>query len=201
MSSATQDLTIRKGETFSKILRWESAPLIAKAITGISKAAGAVVTAVGHGAPDGWRVAVVSAVGMTEINAKAYPPRASEFHKCTVLTVDTVQLNEVNSADFKAYVSGGFLVYYTPVDLTSFTARMQVRQTDQSADPPLINLVSPTDIVIDNTAKTITITITATATAALTFASGVYDLELVSGSGVVTKLLKGSVTVEDEVTR
>jgi hypothetical protein len=78
---------------------------------------------------------------------------------------------------------------------------MQIRATVDAADPPLVSLVSPTDITIDDTAKTVTITITAVVTAAYTFSSGVYDLEMVSGAGVVTQLLSGNVTVLDEVTR
>jgi hypothetical protein len=61
--------------------------------------------------------------------------------------------------------------------------------------------VSPTDIVLDDTAKTITVTISAADTAAYDFTTGVYDLELVSSGGVVTQLLAGNVTVGSEVTR
>ncbi len=44
--------------------------------------------------------------------------------------------------------------------------------------------------------------ISATTTAALTAPfSGVYDLELVSAGGVVTRLLQGAATVSPEVTR
>jgi hypothetical protein len=51
---------------------------------------------------------------------------------------------------------------------------------------------------LDDTAKTITITISATVTAAFTFLTGVYELEITI-SGVVTQLLRGSVTVVEEV--
>lgn len=200
MTCARQDITIRKGSTFSKVLRWESAPLIAKAITGITKAAGAVITAVSHGMVDGWRCAVVSAGGMTEINAENYPPKASEFHKGTVLTANTIELNEVNSTDYTTWTSGGYLVYYTPVNLSGYTARMHIRESVESEDEVLA-LTSSDGISIDNTAKTITITIAATTTDDLSITSGVYDLELVSGSGVVTALLSGNVYVESEVTR
>ena len=55
MSCNDQDLVFKKGETFSRIVRWEADTFAYKAITGITKAAPAVVTAVGHGVPDGWR--------------------------------------------------------------------------------------------------------------------------------------------------
>lgn len=201
MACPTLNITIRKGETFSKVCRWESAPLISKAITGITKAAPAVVTAVGHGVPDGWRVAVVGAQGMTEINALSYPPKANEFRKSILLTADTVELNEVSSAEYTAWTSGGFLVYYTPVDLSGFTARMDIRRTVASDDAEVSLTTENGGIALDNALKTITITIEATATDDLDFASGVYDLEMVSGAGVVTMLLAGSVAVVSEVTR
>jgi hypothetical protein len=45
------------------------------------------------------------------------------------------------------------------------------------------------------------LTISATDTAALTAGRGVYDLELVSGSGIVTRLLQGVATISRNVTR
>lgn len=200
MTCASQDFTISKGKTFTRVLRWESAPFIYKAITGISQAAPAVVTAVGHGVPDGWRVAVVSAVGMREINAKNWPPRVTDFHKSKLLTPDTLELNDVNSAEFSAWTSGGFVQYYTPVDLAGVTGRMQIRDTKESTTILLELTTANSRVLIDNTLKTITLTIDAVTTAAIDFSSGVYDLELISGA-VVTKLLEGSITISEEVTR
>lgn len=197
----TQDITIKKGKTFRLVTRWETLPFIYKAISGITQAAPVVITASAHGLPEGWRTAVVSAVGMKEINAKSFPPAEDEFKKATVLTSSTVSLNEVNSADYHAYTSGGYLVYYTPVDLDGYTARLQVRATEQATGAPLLSLTSSAGITLDNTNKTITITISAADTADLDFATGVYELEMEDGSGVVDQLLKGTVTVEPEVVR
>lgn len=202
MTCATQDFTILKGKTFSRVLRWESKPFVYVPVTAITKAAPAVVTATGHGMPDGWRCAVVSALGMTEINAENFPPKSSEFRKGTVLSANTIELNDVNSLEYTAYTSGGSLMYYTPVDMASYTARMQVRESDTAVGDPLLSLTTVNGgITIDNTAKTITLLVSATDTAALTFTTGVYDLEMISAGGVVTQLLKGSVSVQEEVTR
>ena len=205
MTCATADITIRKGSTFSWVLRCEATPYVYKAITAITKAAPAVITATGHGMPNGWRAAILSPGGMREIAAKVpakgAPPAASEFKKITYIDANSFSLNEVNSLEFTAYTSGGAVMYMTPVDLASYTARMMIRSTEEATGTPLLSLVSPTDIALDNTAKTINVTIAATATDDLTFLTGAYDLELVSPAGVVTPLLKGSVTVEAEVTR
>jgi len=201
MTCNTQDITINKGATFTQVVRWETPPLVSKAVTGVTNAAPAVVTAVGHGLTTGWLAAVVSAGGISDINAETFPPNSSDFSPVTVLTVDTVSLDDINSAEYSAYTSGGFLVYYTPVSLSGYTARMHIRETVGSSTTEL-ELTSPSaGIVIDDAAKTITLTISAVDTAALDMTSGVYDLELVSGSGVVTRLLEGTVTITEEVTR
>ena len=193
------DITIRKGETFSRVLRWESAPFVYTPITAITKAAPAVITASGHGLVTGWRAAVLNAGGMRQINAKNSPPRASDFHKVTFVGSTQINFNDIDSSGFTAYTSGGYLCSYTPVSLASFTARMKIRAT-ASSTTVLESLTDSDGITLDNTNHTITITISATDTAAYTFTQGVYDLELASSGGVVTRLLEGNVTVLDEVT-
>lgn len=87
------------------------------------------------------------------------------------------------------------------VNLTGYTARMQVRKTI-SATTPIITLTTENGrITLGGANGTITLNITATDTAALEQFAGVYDLELQSYSGFVTRLLEGQVTVSKEVTR
>jgi len=194
------DIIIQKGSTWTKVVRWEKLPFIFTPITAISRAAPAVITAPGHNLVTGQRAFATGAGGMRRINAKKMPPYLSDFHKVIAMDASRVQFNDVDSTNYTAYTSGGSLGVYTPAPLAGANARMQIRETVESPDPALVSLVSPTDIVIDDTAHTITITISDAATAALTFATGVYDLEVVIG-GVVTQLLHGNVTVLPEVTR
>ncbi len=86
-----------------------------------------------------------------------------------------------------------------PVNVTGYTARMQLRSA----------VASPTvvfDVLVDGTftlggaAGTIRVQITAAKTTLIAAGSYVYDLELVNGA-VVTRLLSGAVTVSPEVTR
>lgn len=196
---AASDLVIEQGKTFSKTLRWETGPVVYKAITGITQAAPARITSPSHGVVSGWRVAVVSVKGMTQINASSTPPKAKDYNKATVIDSSTVELNAVNAADFKAYTSGGYLQYNTPVDMTGYTARMAIK--DKIGGTVLLSLTTVNSrIVLDNTAKTIRLLVAATDTAAITWAKGVYDLEMVSASGEVTSLMSGSVSVVKEVT-
>jgi|Laugrefabdmm15sn_1035127.scaffolds.fasta_scaffold11175_4 hypothetical protein len=90
----------------------------------------------------------------------------------------------------------------TAINLTGYTARMQARSTYDTATAILSLTSAAGDIVLGGVAGTITITASATVTAALTAPwSGVWDLELVSGGGVVTRLLEGAASVSPEVTR
>jgi len=196
-----QDLTLEKGKTFKFVLRWEDRETnVYKAITGITAAAPAVVTATGHGVPDGWDVAIVSVKGMTQINAANSPPKDKDYTPATKLSDNTLELNAVNAAGYSTYTSGGYVQYYKPHALAGVTARMMVK--DKVGGTVLLTSegLTPTiTVTVDDTAKSITITISATDTAALTWKKGVYDLEGVDGSTVYS-LLSGSVTVEPEVT-
>ena len=88
-----------------------------------------------------------------------------------------------------------------PYDLTTYTARMQVRET-ASANTVIISLTTENSrIVLGNTAGTIDLLIPAANTTTLTPGQYVYDLELVSGGGEVTRLLEGNFKVTAEVTR
>ena len=87
-----------------------------------------------------------------------------------------------------------------PIDLTLYTARMQVRSTVESASTLLSLTTENGGISLGGIAGTITVTATATQTAAIAAGCYVYDLEMVTGA-VVTRLVQGSFTVDAEVTR
>jgi len=85
------------------------------------------------------------------------------------------------------------------VNLTGYTARMKVKTTYGGTQ--LLSITSSDSITLGGAAGTITINVPAATTAALTApAEGVYDLELVSGAGVVTRLVEGEVRITPEVT-
>ena len=196
--AATKDLVIERGKTYSQILRWESLPIIYKAITGISKSGPVTLTVPGHGALMGWRAAVAGVTGMSDINAVYTPPKSSDYHLVTVVDTNTIQFNDVNSSLFAAYVSGGYLQYNTPVDLTGYSAQMVI--TDPSSGSVLQTLTSGNgDIVFDNVNKTITLGMNKTNTAAIAWASALYSLDMVKATGdplnpTVTPFLYGGIS-------
>lgn len=183
-----------QGSTFRETLRWESSEKVYAPITMITKTAPIVVTAVAHGLPVGWRTKIVGALGMKEANT-------SDPIITSAVTTDTVTFNQINALNYTAYTGGGVLEYNKPVNLAGFTARMQIRS--KLEDTVVIKELTTQNggIIIDNTTKTIQLYMTATDTAALTFSTGVYSLELVSGSGEVTQLITGTITLVKEVTR
>ena len=131
---------------------------------------------------------------MKEINS------SDTYRKATLLSANTIELNEINAAGYTAYSSGGIIEYNLPVDLTGYTARMQIRAKLEDTTVLLELTTENGRISINNTTKTISLTISATDTAAITWLTGVYSLELVNG-GVVSTLIAGNVSVKKEVTR
>lgn len=96
----------------------------------------------------------------------------------------------------------------TAVDLTDWQARMQVRESID-AEEVLISLDSEPEANPEGLAGTISLThegevqlyIDHETTAKLDFESAVYDLELISPSDDVRRLVAGKVTLSREVTR
>lgn len=87
------------------------------------------------------------------------------------------------------------------VDLTNYTARMQLRSNIESSATVIELTTENGRISLGGVNGTITLTISATDTANLDDTNGVYDLEIVSSGGIVTRLLKGTFIIDGEVTR
>lgn len=79
-------------------------------------------------------------------------------------------------------------------DLTGYTAEATVREDYNTA------ATSMTATITNAAGGLITVSLTAAQTALLFYTSGVWDLIVTSGGGVVTRLLQGTVTVTKSVT-
>lgn len=192
MACITKDFCVSAGETFHPTIRWALQALASVPITGITPSAPVVITAPGHGVPQGWPVAAVSVQGMSQINATRYPPQGSDWHAATVLDANTVSLNDVNAGDFSAYTSGGFLVHQTPAPLAGVTAHMAIYATPDRSGTPLVALTSGSGITVDSMAMTI---IPELQTAGLAWNLGYYELDMTDAAGVVTRILTGSISI------
>lgn len=198
--STAYDITIKQGSTFSLTLKYGQPQFTVKAITGVTKSGQAVVTAPTHGLTIDWPVWVVGVNGMDQLNHKSDELRdACAAYYAYYVDGNSLRL-DVDTTRFGVYTSGGEVLYHPPVNLTGFTARMQIRETIESTTT-LVSLTEASGITLGGAAGTIGITITATATALLDFDSAVYDLEVVSAGGIVTPVAYGNVYLNDEVTR
>lgn len=195
------DITIKQGKTFTLTLKYGQPQFAVKAITGVTKSGQAVVTATGHGLTVDWPVWVVGVAGMDQLNHTSDELRdACAAYYAYYVDANSLRL-DVDTTRFNAYTSGGEVLYHPPVNLTGFTARMQIRETVESTTVLHSLTTENGGITLGGAAGTIALTISATDTAAFTFDTAVYDLEVVSGGGVVTEIASGAVLLTDEVTR
>ena len=88
-----------------------------------------------------------------------------------------------------------------PIDLTGYSARMQVRKT-LDTDSVLLSLSTANgSITLGGSTGTVTIEVSPLKMSQLAAGIFWYDIELVSPTGVVTRLLQGRFNVSREVTR
>ena len=88
-----------------------------------------------------------------------------------------------------------------PINLTSYTATMMIRGTVNAVNPPLINANTSNGMIsINGPAGQIQINIPAlvTSTVAVPF-SGVWDLFIYSPLGIATRLVGGTININEAV--
>ena len=194
MAEKTQDIELQQGKTQPLVLRIETDIVAYRDIASIDKSAPArIVTTTSHGLPDGWDCVITNALGMTEINQEANKTTYSKAERkaATVIDPTTVTLNKVNAVGFKTHTPNtGVLQYFEPMDLTGYSARMDIR--DKKNGNTILFSMTTTNllIAIDNTLKTVTIYFDALDFTALTWKKGYYELELYKN------ITRGSSTIE-----
>jgi hypothetical protein len=198
MQPAKINYKIYQGSTFQESYRWESETKVYVPIQAIQKSAPCVITTANdHEIPQGWRFKVVGAGGMKELNSVG-----DTYYTATGITNNTITTNQINSLQYTTYTSGGVIEYNQPVPLSSYSARMQIRETVDSEDVIYsTNSSTGGHINIDLELRTITITIPASVTQNFDFATAVYSLELYELGGLVIPFLAGNLTLVPEVTR
>lgn len=88
----------------------------------------------------------------------------------------------------------------TALNWSGYSARMQVREA-ADATATLLSLTNGSGITLGGTAGTIDLAISNAQSAAIASGSYAYDLELISGSSAITRILQGSFNVVGNVTR
>jgi len=191
------ELCISKGSTIDLPIRFESSVWRYIPITGIEQSSPVRITAPDHDIAPRWRGIVVNVGGMAEINTERKLDKLrdpEDYHKFDVVDANTVEINKVNAAGFGAYTSGGQIVVPAPMDLSDVTAaRMQVNDAD--GNKLEIWTTGTGELEVDTTNRAIRIKLTAAASAALTWSTGVFDIELVRTGGVVDKACAPTSTI------
>ena len=210
---STLNLTIDQGKTFTRTFYWAVQPYIYKAITACDNAAPIGFTVASHGLTAGWPFWVAGAGNLTPlstastaatitktVNAASDPPSSADLHFATVADANTVKINDINGALLKTYTSGGYIQYLTPVDLTGYSARMNIKSRI-GGTTLWTGSTALGDFAIDVAANTIILTIAPAVTAAFDFLRGTYDIEMFTAADASVSLLaSGAVTVNREVT-
>jgi hypothetical protein len=208
-----KELEIIRGKTFELDVFWSNRDVIVrKPIAAISYALGAPrLTVTGHGMASGMAGFVTLVDGPDEINEEdPSNPRLTDANVVTVIDQNTVEFNAVtpvreNGDPWDAYVAGGFLCYYAPMDLSGVVARVDfydkpggtVWASSQAANAPL-DIVS---VTVDAANKYIRIRIEEEDTDALVPRKGVCEMEVETPDGTVRrlKLTSTSASVHDPV--
>jgi hypothetical protein len=188
-------ITIYQGATFDKKYNWYGGGRVTREIDNVTPGCPTRITISAHGlsANVDTPVYIEDVKSPRELNTKG--------EEVVATWVDADNFDVPTGTRGQSYTAGtGCVHYYLPKDLTDYTARMDIRESIDD-DVPLVSLVSPADLVIDLATAEIQIIITDEVTAALSFDSGVYDLELEDSTGHVTRLMGGEVTFVKEVTR
>jgi len=112
-----------------------------------------------------------------------------------------LKINQGETYRHKLYLSDPSDV---PINLTGYTARMHIRENIKS-EVVLLELTTENGGIIlsDLLGGELSLYISSTGTSAITWAQGVYDLEVIAPGidGDVTRLIEGNVAVSKEVTR
>ncbi len=118
------------------------------------------------------------------------------------MAASKVKLEILQGATFRKKITWKTGTPATLVNLTGYTARMQVREDVEDA-AVLVELTTENSrITLGGAAGTIELYLPPLVTAAFTWEAGVYDMELVEPDGInVVRLFEGTVTVLPEVTR
>ncbi len=183
----------KQGESFTRDFRWEVEPFIYRPITGVSNSAPCLITCPAHGLLPDQQFSIQGIKGPTVLN-ESVPEKATDWRRATVVDPDTIELNRINSSDFPVYVSGGYIRYRTVVDLTGYSARMEIR--DKYTKEVLYTLSTTLgNLIIDPVLQYVGFRIVEADAVLFTWKKGEFDLELVSPDPIpiVTSLLSGDI--------
>jgi hypothetical protein len=190
---------IYQGKTLELEFRLASDVWVYRAITAISAAAPAVITALAHGVPEGWSIWITGARrAMGAINRV---PAQDPPYRARVLDVDRIELNSINATRLGPYEGGATLEYQEPVSVAGASARLVLRES--ASTNPVVDVRSSDtapQITVDGAQQVVRATLLPATTQALAFTYGLYEVEITLADGRVLPLAYGSVRVHPDLT-
>lgn len=124
-------------------------------------------------------------------------PYIYNLQNVTIATANASQFTVTNAAT-GTYISGGLAT--APIDITGYTAKMQMRSYPDSATPVLTLTTENGGITITGATGNIALHATAALTGAINQGPYDYDIEIYSGASVI-RVVQGQVDVSAQVTR
>ncbi len=89
----------------------------------------------------------------------------------------------------------------TVINLTGFSGAMSLRENPDAASSILDLTTANGRMTMGGSAGTVVLAVSASDTNGLTASDGVFDLEITSGAGIVTRLIEGTYSVRRNITR
>lgn len=142
--------TVRKGETFIERLRWGVAPFRYVAISAITQPIPLRMTVTDHQLPDRWPVIIVGHPSFS----------SAKVRSVTVVDANTVEF-QIDGSALGAYAGGAFLVSPTPMNMSGYAARMDIKENKTDLVPLLSLASGGQGIIVDDNDKFIEISLTA----------------------------------------
>lgn len=198
----TTKLKVPRGATFRKGWVWYDGADVIKDITAIDRGFHTEITAPTHGLPStDIPVALLDVGELNTLDASGNPSFATK-DRILAHVLDASKFSvEVDSTEFTAYTTGGYLVYRPPKNITGYTARMQFRATTKAADV-LLELTDTSGITLGGAEGTIDMVMTDVQTTNFPKNSGVWNIELIApGPGDVTRFDEGTIELTADVNR
>lgn len=177
-------LSVRLGATNVTPIRVESEKWKYVTIAAVAQTAPLRITAPDHGLPDNWRAAIMNVKSVGDFAAANNPPKDRELHTITVVDDDTIEINAINGAAFRAHTGGGQLAYREPLDLAPYNGvRMDVKAKVNGES--LMHLAAGTGLRLDNATRAVWFEPSIEQSMSLPAKSYVFDIELLrTGGGV-----------------
>lgn len=204
--AAKTRLVIPRGATFRKLWTWLSIIDMTKAVSGVTRGYPTTLTAVDHDMPDGEiPVALLDLGDLITLDDSGLPSADPKFRRLALKIDDDTFTIKVDSTEFAAYTSGGYVVYRIPKDLTGATARAQFR-TDADAEEALLELTTENDgLVLGGTEGTVEMVLSESQATDIGVDegadSGEWNIEIELPLGDTIRFKEGTFEMTPDVTR